>query len=565
MVLMDVSPFLPLRGGLLVERVEHTATTLTVAVASTSLVACCPLCQEPSEHLHGHYQRTVVDLPCSGRQVTLLLTVRKFICLNLACPRVIFAERLPDLVQPRVRSTMRLLASLRSLGFATSGEAGSRLATQMGMQVSPSTLLRRIKDASLPLPTHTVTKVGLDDFALRRGLTYGTIIVDLETHRVLDLLPDRTSATVISWLQAHPEIELISRDRGKDYAIAARLGAPQAVQVVDRWHLLHNLSEALSLLLARHRDEIKHTSRGLAPPPGEPMPPPEEQGASEFTPPAAVPLVLEHAYRAPKIQALQDARRAQRLACYEQVVTLRNQHVTPDEIAERLGISTRTIARWLAQDGIPLASQRRRRASLLDPYEAYVLCQWQAGHHNGAQIWRELVAQGYTGSPRSLYHFLARLPAPPPKPKPIPRKPRRVKLPPGPYDHLSTKQAVWLFVRPLAQLTQAEQETCAFLRQVHPHLETAYHLAQDFVALFAERNPDRLDRWIKRARKSHIPDLVRFGTGLTQDSVAVRASLVLPYSQGVVEGHVNRLKLIKRMMYGRASFPLLRQRVLSVA
>ncbi len=559
---MDVSPFLPLHKGIVVERVEHTATMLTVAVASTSLVARCPLCQEPSDHLHSHYQRTVADLPCGGRQVKLLLTLRKFACLNLACPRVIFAERLPHLVQPRARSTMRLVAALRSVGFATGGEAGSRLASHLGMQVSPATLLRRIKDTPLPVPTHPITKVGLDDFALRRGLTYGTIIVDLETHHILDLLPDRTAATVIAWLQAHPHIDLISRDRGKDFATAARVGAPQAVQVADRWHLVHNLSEALSLLLARHRVEIKHASRALAPSPAETAPALEEESAIESTTAAAVPLVLGHAYRAPKIQAQQDARRAQRLACYEQVVTLRNQHVTPDQIAVQLGISTRTVRRWLALDGIPLARQRRRRVNLLDPYEAYVLCQWQAGRHNGAQLWREVVAQGYTGSARSFYHFLARLPIPPPKPKPKPSRPKRVKPPPGPYDHLTTKQAVWLFVRPQAELTQTEQETCAFLCRVHPHLKAAYPLAQDYMALFVERDPAQLDRWIKRARKSRIPDLMRFGTGLKQDYEAVRASLILPYSQGVAEGQVNRLKLIKRTMYGRAGFALLRQRVL---
>lgn len=480
---------------------------------------------------------------------------------------MIFAERFPELVQPRARYTTRLVEVLRSLGFATSGEAGARLAPRVGMPVSPSTLLRRIKDAPLPLPTHTVTKVGLDDFALRRGLTYGTIIVDLETHHILDLLPDRTAATVISWLKAHPHIDLISRDRGKDYATAARLGAPQAVQVADRWHLHHNLSETLALLFARHRTEIKHASRALAPAPAAvevPSAPGLEEAIEAASAPPA-PFVLGHAYRASKIQALQEARRTQRLACYEQVVTLRNQHVTPTEISTRLGISTRTVARWLAQDGFPEARQRRRRPNPLDPYETYVVCRWQAGCHKGAQIWRELVAQGYTGSPQSLYHYLARLPATPPKPKPKPSSPKRVKPPPGPYDHLTTKQAVWLFVRPHTALTQTEQKTCAFLRQVHPHMEAAYHLAQDFVALFAERDADRLDGWIKRARKSHIPELVRFGSGLMQDYEAVRASLVLPYSQGVVEGQVNRLKLIKRAMYGRANFDLLRQRVLQPA
>ena len=234
---MEVSPFLPVCDGLVVERVEQTVTPLTVAVASTSLVASCPVCQTPSDHLHGHYQRVVADLPCSGRQVRLLLTVRKFVCLNLACPRVIFAERLAALVQPRARQTMRLQESLRTLGFATSGEAAARLAPQLGLSGSPSTILRQIKTTVVP-PAAQATKVGLDDFAFRRGLCYGTIIVDLETHRVLDLLPDRTVATVVAWLKDRPWIELISRDRGAEYAAAAREGSPQAIQIADRWHLL---------------------------------------------------------------------------------------------------------------------------------------------------------------------------------------------------------------------------------------------------------------------------------------------------------------------------------------
>jgi transposase len=163
---MDVSPFLPLGKGLVVERIEYTATTLTLAVASTSPTACCPLCQEPSVHLHGHYQRVVVDLPCGGRQVTLRLGVRKFVCLNLACPRVIFAERLPALVQPRARQTTRLLAVWRAIGFATGGEAGSRLAPYLGIQVAPATLLRQIK-ATPARVAEPVTQVAVDDFARR--------------------------------------------------------------------------------------------------------------------------------------------------------------------------------------------------------------------------------------------------------------------------------------------------------------------------------------------------------------------------------------------------------------
>lgn len=196
--------------------------------------------------------------------MTIYLGVRRFFCPNTACARKIFTERLAQLVQPWARRTKRQLAALCAVGFATSGGAGSRLAAQLGMVVSPVILLRQIKATPLPSP-ETVRKIGLDDFAFRRGLTYGTIIIDLETHRVLDLLPDRTRATVVAWLHRHPLIDLISRDRGADYASAASEGAPQAVQVADRWHLIHNLSEYGCLLLERYRAELRALSQVLLP------------------------------------------------------------------------------------------------------------------------------------------------------------------------------------------------------------------------------------------------------------------------------------------------------------
>src|ERR1051326_7115535 len=262
---MDVSPFLPLPTGLVIEEVVETDAKLTVLAQATAPAACCPLCNAPSESIHSCYQRTVADLPSGGCQVVLRLSVRKFYCLNLVCTRQIFTERLPGLVQPWAHRTTRLLTALRTIGFTTSGEAGARLAPKLGMAVSPSTLLRHMK--ATPLPTvGIITKVGIDDFALRRGRTYGTILVDLETHRVVDLLPYRSAATATAWFQAHPEIDTVSRDRGTDYAAAATLGAPQAIQIADRWHLVKNLAESLDLLLARCRPEIRRYARALAAP-----------------------------------------------------------------------------------------------------------------------------------------------------------------------------------------------------------------------------------------------------------------------------------------------------------
>lgn len=564
---MDGSPFLPLPDGLMIELVTETDTDLTILVQATAPVAKCPRCHVQACHIHSHYQRRVADLPSGGRQVALRLAVRRFFCLNLACSQVIFSERLAPLVEPWARKTTRLIAALRAVALATGGEAGTRLAPQVGMQASPSTILRQIKATPLRLPA-PLTKVGLDDFALRRGLRYGTIIVDLDTHRVVDVLPDRSAATATAWLQVRPQIELISRDRGTEYITAAREGAPQARQVADRWHLLRNLSEAVVEVLTRHQAEMRRASRSLVTPPTlEPeaeAQAPQEAALSAGEEP--LPLLIGRPYREPRVLQAELARRVARYDCYEQVVALREHRLTAAEIAQRVGRSARTVRRWLSHGSFPEQRQRRKRPSLIDPYEAYLLRRWQAGCHNGLQLWREIAAQGYAGSQRAFYHYLGRLrdPAPPPPP---PKKrqattPKRAPPPPGPYDHLSLKKVAWWWLRPQGELTQADQEAVDFVRQVHPQLEISYQLTRAFVGLMQARQAEALDPWIEQARFSRIPELVRFGLGLKRDYDAVLASLQLPYSQGVVEGHVNRLKLIKRLMYGRASFPLLRTRVL---
>jgi transposase len=182
--------------------------------------------------------------------VSLLLTVRKFFCPNPTCPRQIFAEQFPDLVPAYARLTTRLREALVAFGLATCGEVASRLAPRLGMQVAASTLLRRVR--AVPVSQAGKVRVlGVDDFAWKKGQTYGTILVDLELHRPIDLLPDRSQETLEAWLRAHREVEIISRDRAGEYAAAARKGAPQAQQVADRFHLLLNLRDGLKKLMAR--------------------------------------------------------------------------------------------------------------------------------------------------------------------------------------------------------------------------------------------------------------------------------------------------------------------------
>lgn len=559
---MEESLLFPLSDGLVIEQIRQEEQQVIISVQSTAPRGRCPLCTADSESIHSHYLRTVADLPEVGQLIILKLTVRRFFCCNNLCARRIFTERLPKLVQPWAQMTNRLREALRTLSFATCAEAGSRLAPHLGMKGSPSTLLRCQKAASLA-PPRPFTKIGLDDFAFRRGHTYGTIIVNLETHRLIDVLPDRSVATVATWLTAHPSIEVISRDRAADYATAATVGAPQAQQVCDRWHLLRNLSEYVTTFLARMRADIRKASQEQVPPREED---PEEEARWEER--EASEQAQDTRRQARRVretvrEQTKARRQAERLDLYQQMLQLQSQGLSSYEIAPRVGLSARTVRQRLA-DGVK-TTPRRRRPSPLDAYASYLRRRWEEGEQRGENLYQELLEKGYTGSCRAVYRYLNRWRSPRTDQKePVVRKhrPRKTAPPPGPFDECQAKQAVWLYIRSPDELNTKEQQQVAFLRRVHPILETAYQLVQTFVKMVRDQKATELEGWLEQVRTSDITELMRFAKGIERDLAPVQAALQLPYSNGVVEGHVHRLKLIKRQGYGRASFPLLRQRVL---
>src|SRR5437588_5645336 len=217
MMVMERSPFLPLPDGMVIGQVEMTQTQLMVEVISTQSYAHCPVCGNPSDAVHCQYRRTVHDVPCGGRSVVLQLGVRKFFCRTATCQRKVFAERLPELVQPWARISNRLLEELKAIGLSASAEVSERLAPRLGMKVKAPTLLCYLRSIA-PLTEAPVRVLGIDDFAIRRGDSYGTILVNLETSKPLDLLPDRTAEAVLPWLASHQEIEVVSRDRASAYA-----------------------------------------------------------------------------------------------------------------------------------------------------------------------------------------------------------------------------------------------------------------------------------------------------------------------------------------------------------
>jgi len=477
----------------------------------------------------------VVDLPSTGFRIQLILHVRRFFCDNTGCIRKIFTERLPAFVLPWARLTVRLCEALQSLGVATCGELGTRLAARLAIQTSPTTLLRRI----MALPTGAVEQVlelGIDDFSFRRGRKFGTILVDLQSHKVIDVLPDRKAETSAVWMATHPEIVLVSRDRGGDYASAAATGAPQAIQCADRFHLIKNLGEALEGMLARHLAAHRtHQTEELRATPLE--------GAQSKLPPKL---------SSKEVQVSQ-AKREERLAQYQQIVAFRKQGLSQAAIAERVGVARTTVSRWLTHATFPEQPPRPRKTRL-DPYLKEIAQRWEAGCHNIAQLHRELIADGVPLTYKVIYKQLVRSL---PEGRKNAQRPEQFPRPP-----VLARQAVFLFLRRTFELDADEQETLALLRLLHAEVDQAYELVQQFAQMLRTRTGEQLDAWLEHVRASQIGELQGFVVSIERDKAAVVAGLTLPQSNGLVEGNVNKLKLLKRMMYGRAKFPLLRQRVL---
>src|SRR5918997_2305729 len=231
-----VRHLLPTGPDLALEHLTLAPESITLAVASTQAVAACPSCQSPATRVQSRYTRTLLDLPWATLRVRLHLTVRRFVCPDPTCPRKIFTERLPDVAAPYARRTLRVQDLLLAIGFALGGEAGARQCASWRIAVSAATLLQLLRQHA-PAPGSTPRVLGVDEFARRKGRTYATILVDLERHAVVDLLPESSNEAFAAWLRAHPGVEIISRDRGEAYGAGASAGAPDAVQIADRWHL----------------------------------------------------------------------------------------------------------------------------------------------------------------------------------------------------------------------------------------------------------------------------------------------------------------------------------------
>jgi transposase len=497
---MQLDELYPLQGFTLTQIVKTRSGKVLLSAVSSSQSAVCPYCQTHSQKRHSVYIRKPQALPCSDTPIQLVLNVYRYFCQNPACSHKTFAERIPDTAHFYARQTIPLEALLKWMAFEMSAEMAARVCERLQVQVSPDSVLRLIRKTDLSQDP-TVRVLVVDDWATKKGQSYGTILVDLEKHQTIELLPDRTQTTLSNWLQKHPEIEIISRDRSFEYKAGIEMGAPQAQQVVDRWHLLHNFREKLQESLPGQLKRLKSDAE-------------KKETAS---------------YQKQKKH-------------FELVIYLHAKGYSQRLIVRVLGIHRGTVRRYLEELDVPNWQPRKPSASQLDIYKDYLRLRWQDGCQDVSVLWKELQQKGYTGQRKSVAEYLQRF-----------RKQTAFHSP---------GQLAWLLMRDADGLQEEEKSHLQALFVENQKLREIHQLAQAFQKMLSQKSPDLLDDWLLKMEACGVKKLQNFASGLRQDYGAVKAALSCDWSNGQVQGQVNRLKMIKHQMYGRANFDLLRLKVL---
>jgi len=427
--------------------------------------------------------------------------------------------------------------------LALGGEAGKRLAERLAMPISADTLLRMTREAgndNEPPPTPRVLAV--DDWAWRRGRRYGTILVDLEHNAVVDLLPDRQAEILAELLRQHPGVEIVARDRAGVYADGVRQGAPDAVQVTDRWHLLRNFGDAVRAVIDGQHVVLRRAAQQVS----------EQLMVSTSTLPPRAPDSPKPTAAARRSQASY----ARRHARYEEAARLRAAGCSISRIAAQLGAERKTIRRWLQAGGASLW-RKPPRVGVLAPFRDRLERRWAEGCRNAALLWRELIRLGFAGRYGTVRSWAGK---------------RRKTDPQTVMDKAdagmlsgqppSSRHVARMLMTDIDKLPGAEQAFVLALLAQAPDLANGIAVAKRINLLFRRKSQESLDAVLADAAGT---PLAEFAASLRRDLAAAQAVLDLPWTTSPAEGQINRLKMLKRTMYGRAGFPLLRARVLHAA
>lgn len=517
--------------GVRIENVVVDGQLVVVRARATVERAECSGCGVRSARVHSRYVRRLADSAVGHRRVVIELQVRRFRCGEGGCPQTTFAEQVSGLTFRYGRRSAGLQVVLQKLALMLAGRAGARLVDSLAVPASRSTLLRLIRALPEPAP-HTPRVLGVDVFALRKGHVYATVLVDIQTRRPVDLLPDRNVSTVARWLADHPGVEVICRDRSLAFAEAGRVGAPNAVHVADRWHIWKNLAEAVEKVVIRHGALLRE---------------PQEDSSQTV----AVPDMGELASDAPaeprRSGRLSDRVRDQHAAVHD----LLSQGIGLRVVARQLGLARNTVRRLahaVTADEL-LVGRWTGRTSILDPYKPYLHQRWSDGRTTARHLFEELRERGYGGGESVVKEYVRKLREASPRDSPPRRNP-------------SVREVTsWITRHPDRLNDDQARQLKAFLARCPELEQTAQHI-RAFTELMNNRQGRDLGQWIDRVQADDLPALHSFVNGLGQNLDVVVAGLSLRYSSGAVEVHNNKIKMLKRQMFGRANFDLLRKRVL---
>lgn len=510
---------------------------LYIKALACQLSSICPICSKTSFRVHSKYKRKLADLPVSGNQTKIELIARKYFCDNPLCYRKIFTERFDFEIISYGRRLCRTTELLGKISLELGGNKGSTISRYVGIPVSASTALRIVKKIDIPVKTSTSGIIGVDDWAFKKGNRYGTVIVDLVTRKVIDLLPDREADTLAQWLKGHPEITVVSRDRSSVYALGVKNGAPQASQVADRFHLLMNLGEATKRVFQSKGKDIREAYNLFNSP---------EKIDQDAEAPKQMPPGEPKSH-----QLLTDNINCQKLHRFEKVKELHTAGYSIRAIHKSLNVHRQPVKKYIHQE-----QYQKKECSRSTNFDYFIefLTQESSRDKTYKELHQTIKTMGFTGGYTQFCynmnlvwqnHF-------PSKTKwntPLPLAPIKTWSP--------TKLSMMLYKDP-EQLTEDDAKFMKLILEKDPQLNHMEQLVKKFKTLFVEKTDGQLKKWIEEAT---IPEskLQNFAKNLTNDFEAVNNAVITPYSNGQVEGQVNRLKNIKRMMYGRASFELLRK------
>ena len=523
-----------LSSGLLVQNIEQSGGMLHVYATSSSEEGTCPYCGQKRKKVHSRYVRVIHDLSILGYGAVIHLGVRKFFCQNHECAKTTFAEQPGTEVFRYRRRTCRCEVAVARHGISASSNSASRLLSLLGIPVSSSTVLRDLHRMH-PSSYEDVREVGVDDWAWRKGVTYGSIVIDLKEGWPIDLLGDRDTDSFREWMQGHVQVGLVSRDRSTDYSSAIAALDRTVTEVADKFHLVKNIYDRFGKLIAEHYDDYRRAVR-------------KDEEVEE--------VVQESTGGKTSKPQKTDSRDIM----FREVKELQSKGFKPTAISKKLGIARQTATKYCKMEILPARNSKLRNQYYR--YDKYVEQECAKGRPM-CSVFEEIKSQGFSGSLTPFYDHYKYLSDGHRGYRPKGWKPVTENHPKDNRSELVPIKALTAMVdKAIRQkdMTEEEIDTMRILNTLGWFREM-YDATKKFHAVITGSDTAELIRWMKRFWKTSIATLKTFIIGIMKDFKAVRNTIRLNVTNGITEGYVNKLKAVKRLMYGRAGIELLKNKL----